>query len=51
VLQRAVAGLFTALAAWRKVGVLLALLPDGAARRDADAVLRSFSASAADSVG
>jgi uncharacterized membrane protein YccC len=39
VLQRAVAGLFTALAAWRKVGVLLSMLPDGAARHDADAVL------------
>jgi len=42
VLQRAVTGLFAALAAWRKVGVRLTLLPDRAARHEADAVLQSI---------
>jgi uncharacterized membrane protein YccC len=42
VLQRAVAGLFAALAAWRRVGVALTLLPDDEARHEVDAVLRSI---------
>jgi uncharacterized membrane protein YccC len=42
VLQRAVAGLLAALAAWRKVGVRLTLLPDAEARHEANTVLRSL---------
>jgi uncharacterized membrane protein YccC len=42
VLQRAVAGLLAALAAWRKVGVRLTLLPDAEARHEANAVLGSI---------
>jgi uncharacterized membrane protein YccC len=42
VLQRAVAGLLLALAAWRKVGVRLTLLPDTAARHEANSLLRNI---------
>jgi uncharacterized membrane protein YccC len=42
VLQRAVAALLSALAAWRKVGVRLTLLPDAEARHEANTVLRSL---------
>jgi uncharacterized membrane protein YccC len=42
VLQAAVAGLFAALAAWRTVAARLTRLPTDAARREADAVLRSI---------
>ena len=42
VLQRAVDGLFAALAGWRTMAVLLARLPDDQARQEADAVLRSI---------
>ena len=42
VLQRAVAGLFAALAAWRKVGVRLTQLPDDEARQEAHTVLRTI---------
>ena len=42
VLQRAVDGLFAALASWRTVAVLLARLPDDEARQEADAVLQNF---------
>jgi hypothetical protein len=42
VLQRAVDGLFAAQAGWRTVAVLLARLPDDAARHEADAVLRNI---------
>ena len=42
VLQRAVDGLFAALAGWRTVAVHLARLPDDKARQEADAVLQSM---------
>ena len=42
VLQRAVDGLFAALASWRTVAVLLARLPDDEARQEAGAVLQNF---------
>jgi uncharacterized membrane protein YccC len=42
VLQRAVASLLWALAAWRKVGVGLTMLPDDEARREANTVLRNI---------
>jgi uncharacterized membrane protein YccC len=42
VLQRAVDGLFAALASWRTVAVLLARLPDDEARQEADAVLQNL---------
>jgi uncharacterized membrane protein YccC len=42
VLQTAVDGLFAALASWRTAAVLLAQLPDDAARQEADAVVRSI---------
>jgi len=42
VLQRAVDGLFAAIVSWRTIAVLLARLPGGEARQEADAVLQNI---------